>query len=277
MTLRILSPLAVSLAAALMAPAALAAEAESPIQDNSYLVEEAYNQEYGVVQHISTFQRPTSGNGWMYSFCQEWPVFGQLNQFSYTLPVANLATGGATGLGDVMLNYRLQAIGSGETSVAFSPRLSLSLPTGDVAQGLGAGGLGYQVNLPLSAVLAPSLVSHTNVGATYFPTARNQAGDEASPLSFNVGQSLIWLMHPQFNPMLEAVWNRNQSVSGPGRTDVDDALILNPGVRGALNLPHDLQAVPGLSVPITLTGARAGEVGLFVYLSLEHPFMATAP
>ena len=31
-------------------------ESEPVIQDNSFLVEEAYNQEAGIVQHISTFQ-----------------------------------------------------------------------------------------------------------------------------------------------------------------------------------------------------------------------------
>jgi len=276
MTHHYLPSIVAGLAAAILAPAAVAAEAEAPIQDNSFLVEEAYNQEFGVVQHISTFQRPSNSTGWMYTFTQEWPAFGQLNQLSYTLPIANVSGGGfrADGLGDLMLNYRLQAMGDGDSVVAFSPRVSLSLPTGEASRGLGSGTMGYQVNLPLSVALGPSLVAHTNVGATYFPSARNQAGDQANALSFNVGQSLIWLLTPQLNPMLEAVWNRNQSVAGPGRTDVDDAFILNPGVRGAWNLPHDLQVVPGLSLPMTLTGARAGEVAVFAYLSLEHPFMA---
>ena len=34
-----------------------------PIQDNSFLVEEAYNQEDGVVQHISFFERLATANG----------------------------------------------------------------------------------------------------------------------------------------------------------------------------------------------------------------------
>ena len=38
-----------------------------PIQDNSFLIEEAYNQERGVVQHINTFQRVHSGD-WVYTF-----------------------------------------------------------------------------------------------------------------------------------------------------------------------------------------------------------------
>jgi hypothetical protein len=41
------------------------AEAPSQIQDNSFLIEEAYNQDPGVVQHIQTFARATRGDGWV--------------------------------------------------------------------------------------------------------------------------------------------------------------------------------------------------------------------
>src|SRR5438445_13715185 len=44
------------------------------IQDNSFLVEEAYNQEFGVVQHIQTLQRLWDSKDWVYTFTQEWPV-----------------------------------------------------------------------------------------------------------------------------------------------------------------------------------------------------------
>ena len=52
-------PAGLALAALLLAPcvgAQEAAPAPPPIQDNSFLIEEAYNQERGVVQHIGTFQ-----------------------------------------------------------------------------------------------------------------------------------------------------------------------------------------------------------------------------
>src|SRR6185312_16420034 len=52
------------------------------IQDNSFLIEEAYNQESGVVQHISTFERADGGD-WAYSFTQEWPLGGIRHQLSY--------------------------------------------------------------------------------------------------------------------------------------------------------------------------------------------------
>src|SRR5262245_46967893 len=46
---------------------------ESGIHDNSFLVEEAYNQEHGVVQHINNFIYLAQTKSWAYSFTQEWP------------------------------------------------------------------------------------------------------------------------------------------------------------------------------------------------------------
>src|SRR5688572_2315520 len=62
------------------------------IMDNSFFVEEAYNQERGVVQHIfnglySHFDLPGSdADIYQLAFTQEWPVFSQAHQFSYTVP-----------------------------------------------------------------------------------------------------------------------------------------------------------------------------------------------
>jgi hypothetical protein len=253
--------------------AALAEEKPKPIQDNSFLIEEAYNQEPNVMQSINTFTRPQSGQNWGYSLTQEFPVTGQLHQFSYTLNYLNFAETGldATGIGDLALNYRLQAVGSGDTQVAFAPRLSLILPTGNYAQSLGMGALGYQVNLPLSLQLTPTLVGHTNLGATFTPGARNRSGEAANTLGFNVGQSFIWLYSPVFNPMLEVLWTRTPSITSANVTTNEDALVINPGFRWALNLSDGLQVVPGLAFPTYVTGSRKGETAMFLYLSFEHP------
>ena len=78
------------------------------IEDNSFLIEEAYNQEEGVVQHIFTAAYTKSGrtHGWGFSFTQEWPVLSQTHQFSYTLPYSWLRADGdrASGIGDVEVN-----------------------------------------------------------------------------------------------------------------------------------------------------------------------------
>src|SRR5213592_1228277 len=73
------------------------------IADNSFLMEEAYNQEAGVVQHISAWQRSLRSAAWAYTFTQEWPVGTQTHQFSYTIPVQRTESPSNTGLGDTLV------------------------------------------------------------------------------------------------------------------------------------------------------------------------------
>jgi hypothetical protein len=221
------------------------------ISDNSFLIEEAYNQEPHVVQHISGLQLFRGDDSWVYTFTQEWPLSGRKNQLSYTLPLerAHSGTAVATGLGDVAVNYRYQLAAADRLSVA--PRLSVLLPTGSSRSGLGAGAFGAQVNLPVSVSVARQLVTHWNAGTTLTHSARS---------AYNLGASAIWLARPTFNVLVEVVWTRD---SGGG-----DDLVVSPGIRWAHNLSGGLQIVPGL--------AYAFDVGPLVYLSFEHPFGGTA-
>src|SRR5262249_38865470 len=125
------------------------------IQDNSFLVEEAYNQEEGVCQHISSYTRVPESDEWVFSFTQEWPVGGPKHQLSWPGVAAQVGRddGGERGVGDFALNYRFQAIGGVDATIAFAPRVSLLFPLGDARRGLGAGGPGLQLNLPASFVL----------------------------------------------------------------------------------------------------------------------------
>src|SRR5512133_2521180 len=202
----------VALLIAFASPAVLHAQQPNPdprpIQDNSFLIEEAYNQEDGVVQHISGFSRMWNSHDWLYSFTQEWPGWNDWrHQFSYTV---NVARPGSTsiGLGDTALNYRFQVAGNGDARVAFAPRVSMLLPTGNSAFGRGAGGLGWQTNLPVSLVVNSHLVTHWNAGATVVPHARNADGDHALTHAVNLGQSFVWLAKPNFNVLLETTWAR---------------------------------------------------------------------
>jgi hypothetical protein len=244
------------------------------IQDNSFFVEEAYNQNFGVVQHISSFTRFFDSKDWNYTFTQEWPAPGDArHQLSYTLVAlhAGAFPGSGAGIGDVFLNYRYQLVGSGDTRVAFSPRLSLIFPTGDSVQGRGSGSFGVQTALPLSVVLGKKLVSHWNAGATFFPNARDAAADRAATAGYNFGQSFIWLTNARFNVMLETVFARSQNVVASNRTEWTSSLFLSPGIRWAYNFRNGLQIVPGIGVPLGV-GPSAGERGVLLYLSFEHPF-----
>ena len=244
-----------------------------PIQDNSFLVEEAYNQTYGVVQHISSFSRFWNSKDWVYTFTQEWPVPGERHQFSYTLALqhAGAFSGSSAGIGDVLLNYRYQLVGNGDTRVAFAPRLSLVCPTGDAVLGRGAGSFGLQTNLPMSVVVNPKLVTHWNAGATFVPQAQNVPGDRAFSAGYNFGQSFIWLAHPRFNVMLETIFAASQPVVAHDKTEWSRSLLINPGIRWAFNFKNGLQIVPGIGVPLGV-GPSAGEKAIFLYLSFEHPF-----
>ncbi|MBI4442785.1 MAG: transporter [Acidobacteria bacterium] len=250
-----------------------AAIQEKPIQDNSFLIEEAYNQEAGVVQHINFLKRSWGGDGWEYTFTQEWPFpGGARHQFSYTLPVVRSGElpGSGAGLGDFLLNYRYQLSGGGNSRLAFSPRLSLVLPSGDSKRGYGYGSAAVQGNLPVSLVLNRRWVMHINAGTTVAPRAQNEFGDRALAAESNIGQSLIWLLHPKVNLMLEAVWNSSASVIAPDKTERSHEFFLSPGIRWAHDFGNGLQIVPGLGVAFRV-GSSAGQKALVLYLSFEHP------
>jgi hypothetical protein len=242
------------------------------IQDNSFLIEEAYNQDPYVVQHIFSFTRFWNSRDAIATFTQEWPVPEHArHQLSYTLTGMTAGAFPGFGLGDTALNYRYQVLGDSEARVAFAPRISVLLPTGQSSVGRGFGGVGIQGRLPLSIVVAPRWVTHWNVGTTLIPSASNERGERAAVTGYDLGQSVVFLARPRFNLLLETLWTGSESVVAPGRTQRTHSLLISPGVRWAYNFRSGLQIVPGVAVPLGV-GPSAGEKGLFIYLSFEHPF-----
>jgi hypothetical protein len=252
-------------------PSAKTASERGPIEDNSFLIEEAYNQEAGVVQHISAFAIERATRAWAYSFTQEWPLFSQRHQLSFTIPVVSAGRGSGTGLGDIALNYRYQLADGKKSGVLVAPRLSVLLPSGDARRERGAGGTGVQVNLPITVEHSAHFVTHWNAGTTLTPSARNALGDRATTHSYNAGGSVIWLAQSALNGMLEVVWASDEVVSGTNERARARSLFISPGVRGAIDFPSGLQIVPGVGVPIGI-GPSRGDRKLFLYLSFEHPF-----
>lgn len=254
------------------------AGSEPAIADNSFFIEEAYNQEAGVIQHITSLVAAGTGRRDLYfSFTQEWPFRSQRHQFSYTLPLTRL-DGRSAGLGDVLLNYRLQ-FGAGTSRWALAPRLSLVLPTGSVRRGLGDGSIGIQANLPLSYQLSRQLVTHWNAGASILPRAQGAFVGGRRPRRtltyFTVGGSVIALTQLPVQVMFESLLTFDSEIAAGGVVHRSTAWVASPGLRAAVNL-GSLQVVPGVAVPFTRSGGHT-ERGLFTYLSLEHPFRATLP
>lgn len=243
------------------------------IEDNSFLIEEAYNQEPGVVQHISTFAvTGAARRDLFYSFTQEWPFRSQQHQLSYTVPLTRLDAQ-SVGLGDILLNYRLQ-LGGGERRWAVAPRLTAVLPTGSVRKGLGDGSPGLQVNIPVSYRLSGNLVTHLNAGGTLLPWAQGPALGGRRPkrtlANGFVGASLIGPTRLPAQLMFESLVLFESAIVPGGGVDRSTSLILSPGVRAAINL-GSLQIVPGFAVPVTRSSGETVH-DYFLYLSFEHPF-----
>jgi hypothetical protein len=248
------------------------------ISDNSFLVEEAYNQEPGVVQHILTalyqvnrHSGPDDSN-LDFAFTQEWPLFSQMHQLSYTVPYSFIETAGRSsdGVGDIFLNYRYQAYFDEQSLMAFSPRISLIVPTGDADRGFGEDTLGYQVNLPFSTAIGDKWFAHFNAGTTFLPNAAS-AGDR-DLWHFNLGASAIYAATADFHLLVEwiAGWEEMPRLFG-GDLEHEFASLIMPGARKAFNFANGSQLVAGIGLPIGLTDS-APEIGAFFYLSFEHAF-----
>jgi hypothetical protein len=245
------------------------AQTAPPVRDNSFLVEEAYNQEARVVQHISVFSAVRRGNAWEYGFTQEWPLGSQRHQLSVTVPILNAAD--ATGIGDVAINYRYQLAFDDATGNAVAPRVSLLLPTGNAERERGTSSLGVQVNLPASWGLHPALVTHWNVGGAWIPAAEAPTGGRVTTRALTAAASAIWLVKREVNLMLEVAWARLELPVGADTRVTEETAWLSPGVRTAIDFSSGLQIVPGVAFPIGI-GSNEGARRVLFYLSFEHGF-----
>lgn len=215
------------------------------IVDNSFLVEESFNQESGVFQNIFTWTRGRDGV-WEASFTQEWPAPDLSHQFSYTIPFSSI--GGVTGIDDVLINYRYQLLVEGARRPAVSPRISVIVPTGIDRDAGGSNSVGLQVNVPASKQFG-NLYVHANGGFTWLPDV------DSTPHAAAGG---IWRVTSMFHVLIEAV------------VELGDAVTLSPGFRRGWNFGRH-QIVFGAAAPVTTADGRS-TVALLTYLSYELPF-----
>lgn len=233
---------------ALIALFAIPAFAE-PIEDNSILLEEAYNQEPGIYQFMFLYQADKSKD-WTGYFMNEIPVGGQSHQFSYSIPYKHLDGTDEGGIGDVGVNYRYQLMNEG--NVALAPRIGVVLPTGDDKKGLGNGSAHYEFNMAASFKVHPHFVMHMNAGLNFQP----KDGTTPASIENSYGLSGIYHFSDTFDFMVET--------KGVG-TD----FYVAPGVRTAIN-SGSWQFVPAVSYSHNVT-PYANDYSIYAYLSLEGP------
>jgi DtxR family Mn-dependent transcriptional regulator len=226
-----------------LASSAFAQARPFEITDNSFFVEEAFNQEPGVFQNIVGLHVRAEG-GWEAAFTQEWPLFTQRHQFSYILAFAD--GNGVPGVGDVVLNYRMQALEESSRLPAFSPRLSVIVPSG-----IGDSDAGWQVNLPFSKQVGDAYF-HWNAGFT-------RVGNASMP---TIAASGIWRARAMLNLMLESLVEF---------ADPESVVTVSPGLRTGWN-SGDAQTIFGVAVPFEFAGGKT-VTGIFAYFSYELPFL----
>ena len=239
------------------------------VKDNSFLIEEAYNQEAGVVQFINGYQYSELTKDSTYTFTNEIPIRDETHQFSYAIPVIKKnGPPSDSGVGDILLNYRYQLVNTEHLAVA--PRLSIIVPTGDYKKGFGNGVAGLQFNQAVSITVNDKWTNHWNAGFTYTPDAKNAAGDTASLLGHNFGTSAIYNCTAKTNFIMEFVMNGNESVTGQNTKTSSSTYYVVPGVRTAFNVGSDTEIVPGVAAILGVgPSAVDHDRGLFAYLSIE--------
>lgn len=255
------------------------------IEDNSFLIEEAINQEAGVIQHI--FTTTYSAGDIVYSYTQELPLRDDSHQLSFGFSYAALKKPDAmtpiaqsnyvsSGMGDFMINYRSMLWDKNDWAIVI-PRLSLIVPTGNARYHLGAGAWGGQFNLAVTKRLSRRLVTHYNAGYTYYSSSDYYRYDkDLNPtLTYEkdidiatLGASAVWLVHPKFNMLLEYVSSFQEEILDDASIVCQHNLTVNPGIRMAFDIGK-VQVVPGIGVPFTFENGQYSAAGAFVYLSIE--------
>ena len=258
------------------------------IRDNAILVEEAFNQEPGEVQHIFVWQNfwDRTGRGhtrdFALAYTTELPLGTQKHQFSFTAQYLtsfekpNNGPAAQEGdVGDTFLNYRYQLLASDEF-LWCSPRFSLILPTGDKYLGTGAGEVGYQFNLPISHY-GEQFDFHFNAGCTLTPDVSLPISLVPKVLSprhdlhgYNLGASMFWKPKVNLHFFVEALALWNDEIDEFGSHVSTTQGFVNPGVRWAV-IQEPVEWVLGVAVPIGLT-RDTPDIGVFAYMSIEHSF-----
>jgi hypothetical protein len=256
------------------------------IRDNSFLVEEAYNQEKGQVQHILNWTqawnrtRLSRTRDFALTYSMELPLGSQTHQFSFitlfTSGFEKIIGEPATnqgGVGDSVLSYRYQLLAD-DDFLWCAPRLSLIVPTGDERFGLGNGQLGYQFGLPISRY-GDQFDFHFDAGFAIVPNVSvflNRGKSNPQDLrSYSLGGSVYWKPQTNLHFFLELLGLRFDEIDDTGVRVPMTQVFVNPGVRYAICQFEDVEWVIGVAFPIGLT-RDTPDIGVFAYMSVEHAF-----
>jgi hypothetical protein len=253
-------------------------------EDNSFLLEEAFNQPMGVIQNIFNFNWDNIHyKNAQFSFTQEIPLTDLKHQLSYTF-VYNFAenqNGGMNnGFGDMTISYRPMLLGEKDWAMVI-PRFTLILPTGKPSDGLGSGAPGFQFNIAVTKRPSRKVVTHFNAGFTYlyksdryiFSNNENRLAYEHDLFFKNIGAGIIWYPVRKANAMVEYISNFISGISEENVITTDHQQIVNPALRFCID-NGKMQIVPGIGLPMRIVNGKYQDTGLFFYLSFEPDYLS---
>lgn len=244
---------------------------ESGIRDNSFLVEEAFNQEPGEMQHIFNFIFGLHNEDIEAAHTTEFSLYRKQLQGAVSGSFSNDQVTLSESV--VGLHLRYQFLDDPSFASAFRLAGLTDLSIKDEFE--------FQSNLSMSIPIALRWIVHANVGLTYVDFGNASIVDafgsgnyRRSDYQWNhtAGGSAIYALDQNFHLMIEYVFNRSIDYSSGYSTSrfTTDTGIINPGFRYAINLISGSQWVIGAGVPIGVMESNRDDRQLFIYLSFEH-------
>ncbi len=244
----------------------------SRISDNSFLIEEAYNQERGVVQHIVLLDKDWHTKDLGLSFAQEWPLGGQMWQGAY-------AVSADWEFKEVWLDLQLRYQLWSRDGLAVAPSIAFSTSTA-IKEANSQIDNKFRVGIPISSELSQRLAFHLNGSIeSYGYTQSGVSGAFPSQLGMSysayvpeLGGSLVYQIKPTLDILVECIYSKTIKIFTEDITETTVEAVISPGFRHAWNFSSGAQMVGGFGLPIGLTDDVPDVSGLF-YLSFEHSFL----
>ena len=221
------------------------AEGEPTIGVNGFFVEEAYNQEAGVLQQFAHYTAGRDGH-WLLRLEQEWPIFSERHQLDLELGIDDVR------LQSFGLGYRFMLLGGEDEPLTITPGVEATLSRDAKPE--------YEAALPVSFAFAEGWTSNSSVGVSFTP------GEDE--VGFTAGEGVMRRVGSSLNLLVEALYSTDESPI-PG-DETEGSVFVIPGFQYAFDLSPRVQLVPGVAMPIGV-GKANGERGVLLYLSIEHP------
>ncbi len=233
------------------------------IEDNSFLLEEAFNQPPGVYQFIQTFQSDLSRGKDFLATEGEAPLGSTTHQASYQVSDTKYTPEGVVN-GDLTLNYRWQPWNDGKNMWANRFGLILPKEMDDV---------GYLWMQAWTFTLGEKWMHHWNLGLNTTPNAKFSGPKRKALNGTTLGTSFIYMWKENANFLMEALWENQDQFTKVGEVRRQSYLSLSPGMRFELKVKgwERTQIVPGLAFPFTYHASKMA-TGVFIHLSLEPNF-----